>query len=261
MSSKKINKKIRRFFDDMSYNRNRKISTNLIVNYEQEMRQKSVLYLLDLKKNNFVLDIGCGNARDLLVLAKKGIKCVGVDSSGGMVDEGLKILKRYGFNNLKIYKADARTLPFKNNTFDKIILSEVIEHIPDYKNAIKECKRVLKKEGILVITTPNWHSLYGINRLILETIRVFIRLIKPVKKIHPYDKWKTQKEVIKILEEEGFRINKKIGICFIPSYTLTYYLSNQLKKIIIKTTSFVEERLNKILTGKGYMIGVSAIKT
>lgn len=260
MSSKKINKNIRKFFDRMSINRDTNIEENLIIKYEQKMRQKGVLYLLNLNKKDYILDIGCGNARDLLVLAKKGIKCVGIDSSKGMVKEGIKILKKNGFSNIKIYEADARKLPFKDNNFDKVILSEVIEHIPNYKIAIKECKRVLKKGGILVITTPNWYSLYGINRLILEGIREFIKLIKPIKKTHPYDKWKTQKEVIKALEENGFKINQKIGICFIPGHILTYGRANKFKESIVRITYFFEKRLNKIFTKNGYMIGISGMK-
>lgn len=260
MNSKELDNNIKNFFDEMSVGRDATIKKNLIVDYEQKMRQKGVLYLLNLNKNDFVLDIGCGNARDLLVLAEKGIKCVGIDSSKGMVIEGLKSLKDNGFSNIKIYEADAKNLPFEDSTFNKIILSETIEHIPNYKIVINECKRVLNKGGILVITTPNWYSLYGINRLILEGIKQLIKLIKPIKRVHPYDKWKTQREVKKVLEENGFKIKGKIGICFIPGYSLIYILPNRFKRFIIKITFYFEKRLNKIFTKSGYIIGISGIK-
>lgn len=73
---------------------------------------------------------------------------------------------------------DAESLPFKNKTFDTVILLEVLEHLPDPASAILEVKRVLKKDGVLILSTPflypihdaprdyqRW-SKHGLNRLI-----------------------------------------------------------------------------------------------
>lgn len=51
--------------------------------------------------------------------------------------------------------ADATNLPFKNNFFDRIIASEVLEHIPDDMKALNEMYRVLKPGGVIMVTVPN----------------------------------------------------------------------------------------------------------
>ncbi|MEM0360271.1 MAG: class I SAM-dependent methyltransferase [Candidatus Diapherotrites archaeon] len=60
-------------------------------------------------------------------------------------------------------KASAEKMPFKNNCFDCIIAGELIEHLQEPQSFIKECSRLLKKNGTLALSTPNKKS--WINRL------------------------------------------------------------------------------------------------
>lgn len=55
---------------------------------------------------------------------------------------------------LNAKKGDITKLPFKDNSVDVIFCSEVLEHVPNYKKALKECSRVLKKNGALILTVP-----------------------------------------------------------------------------------------------------------
>ena len=52
--------------------------------------------------------------------------------------------------------ADAKKLPFKDNTFDFIVCSEVLEHIIDYQSAISEINRILKPQGKLAVSVPKF---------------------------------------------------------------------------------------------------------
>lgn len=256
-----MEEKIMQFFDEISINRNIVLESDPILRYEQEMRQKSVVELLNPKKDELILEVGCGNARDLLVFGMRCKKCVGVDFSSGMIKEGKKDIDKIGLKNIDLIMGSGTSLPFKDESFDKISCSEVIEHIPNYEDAIIEMNRVLKVGGKLVITTPNWHSLYGITRKLLDFVR---RFVFKKSSSHPHDEWKTQKEVIKVLEKCDMKINRKVGICFLPSYIfpsfLPPYFLFHLKSVIVKLTSYGEKKLRDTLTGNGYMIGVSAIK-
>ncbi len=55
---------------------------------------------------------------------------------------------------LNAKKGDITKLPLKNNSVDIIFCSEVLEHVPNYKKALSECSRVLKKSGALILTVP-----------------------------------------------------------------------------------------------------------
>lgn len=252
-----MDEKIKQYFDKLSVNRNIRTESCPILKYEQEMRQRAVVELLNLKKDDLILEVGCGNARDVLVFAMKGVKCIGIDFSCGMIKEGKKDIDKIGLENIDLFVGSGTNLPFKDESFDKISCSEVIEHIPNYEDAIAEMSRVLNRGGELVITTPNWHSLYGITRKLLDFVGYVLR--KKNTYAHPYDEWKTQKEVINVLEKHGVVINKKIGICFIPGH-LTYFLPTKFKEIVVRLSFSIENKFRNSLTGKGYNIGVSATK-
>jgi len=74
--------------------------------------------------------------------------------------------------NIAFIVADAESIPFTNNIFDYVICSEVLEHLLEPEQAIKEAYRILKKGGVFLITTPSAHSLgYTSNPLrIMEKI-------------------------------------------------------------------------------------------
>ncbi len=103
-----------------------------------------------VKKENNVLDVGCGYGRTLNELYEIGYRNLyGVDFSQGMIDRG-KI--QYPF--LNIQKNTNDTLPYSGNSFDSVILIAVLTCIYDnesQENLLTEIKRVLKPNGVLYI--------------------------------------------------------------------------------------------------------------
>lgn len=97
-------------------------------------------------KNKKVLEIGCAGGVILRYLNNKKVNYVGID----LKRENLK-----GLEEFKTKVMDARDLKFGKETFDIIIACETFEHINNVDKAIKEVRRVLKKEGIFIITVPN----------------------------------------------------------------------------------------------------------
>lgn len=100
--------------------------------------------------NPKILDVGCGTGRNLEEFKKFGT-VFGLDNS---VD-ALKYCQLRGLKNLKLGSAEKTNL--KSNYFDIITLLDVLEHIDDIK-AFKEMRRILKKDGLIIITVPalNW---------------------------------------------------------------------------------------------------------
>lgn len=97
-----------------------------------------------------ILDIGCGTGETLSFLENylDNPKLYGIDNSKIAIDYA----KKRGHKNIR--QVNALKLPYKDNTFDYILLLDVIEHIEDDLSLLKEAKRVLKRNGRIIITAP-----------------------------------------------------------------------------------------------------------
>lgn len=108
--------------------------------------------LSDIKSGMSVLDIGCGTGRVRQALPER-IDYLGLDNS----PELLEVAKRKYANN-KFIQADARQLPFPNNSFDAVLLIATVHHFfnkADRLKVLSEAKRVLKPSGKIYITVWN----------------------------------------------------------------------------------------------------------
>ncbi len=103
-------------------------------------------------KNKVVLDLGCGEGYGSFYLSKYAKKVIAIDLDQKVIEFAHS---KYQRKNLKYLAAEATAIPFPSNHFDVIISLEVIEHVKNYFNYLAEIKRVLKKEGVLIISTPN----------------------------------------------------------------------------------------------------------
>ena len=106
--------------------------------------------LLEVKPVDVILDVGCAAGHFSEALAQKSKWTIGIDIRA----EALLEAKRKG---LDVLMASATFLPFKNNTFNKVSLLEVIEHLKPSEEftCLQEIHRVLEERGSLVFSTPN----------------------------------------------------------------------------------------------------------
>ena len=254
--NKRVNySKIIEFFDEMSQGRNHEIQSNPIVEYEQRVRANTVLDLLSPKQGEKILDLGCGNARDIAYIAEQGSQVVGIDISEGMIAEARFDLEKLGYNNITLEVGDATQLSYKDSEFDKVLCSEVLEHIPDTDKALSEIYRVLKPNGVLVLSTPNKKSWYGFDRYI-----IWQRILRK-HWFHPYDNWRSIKELLCMTEQNGFMTVRKTGICYMPGFLISYFLfPNTLKHILVKLVRVIEPTFSRLFPHYGYMLCVVAIK-
>lgn len=117
-------------------------------------RAKKVIQSLNLKYGEKVLEVGCGNGYYLSLLNRLGLNLnlTGIDNDQMALNDATKFI---GDEKVKLMLVDAIKLPFKDSSFDKVVMSEVIEHVQDEEGVLKEVRRVLKKNGLLTLTTCN----------------------------------------------------------------------------------------------------------
>ena len=105
-----------------------------------------------MKKEDKVLDIGCGSGAQVFQYLKEEIDAIGVDINRNMLKLTKKGEKKYGFGKTFFEIADATDLPFENNYFDfasiSLVLHELKKDIRD--KSVSEMKRVVKKGGGLI---------------------------------------------------------------------------------------------------------------
>jgi tRNA (uracil-5-)-methyltransferase TRM9 len=104
-------------------------------------------FLDKLPPNSKVLDIGCGNGKNMNY--RKDLEIYGIEHSQSLTDICLK-------QNLNVVQGNALNLPFKDESFDAVIMIAVIHHInpEEHYKVLNEIKRVLQPEGTCLIT--NW---------------------------------------------------------------------------------------------------------
>jgi SAM-dependent methyltransferase len=119
---------------------------------------------LGLRSGDKVLDLGCGFGRHAFEAARRGASVVALDAGrdevegvaatfAAMVDAGELSA---GTLHANVVQGDALALPFPDGTFDRVICSEVLEHIPDDVAAMRELTRVLRPGGTMAITVPRF---------------------------------------------------------------------------------------------------------
>ena len=127
----------------------------------------AAFYLL-AKPDGRLLDVGCGSGELLKGMHELGWQVEGVDFDPEAV-------RNASVKGLKVHLGSLAEQKFADNTFDAVIMSHLIEHVPDPRALLRECYRLLKPAGHLVIITPNvngWgHRLYGVDWRGLEPPR------------------------------------------------------------------------------------------
>lgn len=144
---------------------------NLALNWEAKYAKRSfqarvaaLLSLLDgidLSGKKW-LDAGCGTGLLSRLLAERGCTVCGVDASLTMLRIARELAQKHPLSTEMIFEfvETIEKLPFQDRTFDGILCFSVIEYLDYPEICLQEFSRVLKKDGLVLVSVPNRHSLY-----------------------------------------------------------------------------------------------------
>jgi len=168
-----------------------------IVGYPSMIRRIQapvIMRMLKLKEDEVVLDAGCGGGFFTCEIAKRCKMSIDIDWN---LSKGLSFVM--GKQPKVAYvRGDVQRLPFASEKFDKILLSSVLQMVRDDKAVLKNCHRILKGKGVLVLSVPiEYCYLKKLNRIKPQLKK---RFGAQGKTYYDYD------EVIELLRNEGFGI-------------------------------------------------------
>lgn len=176
-----------------------------------------------------VLDIGCGRGFLLKKIKEKypNTRLFGIDISQKLCE-----ISRDNNPDANIFLGDAESLPFSDNKFDLIFMTETLEHLLDYNKALSEVSRVLKPNGYFVVTVPNrdWlrYDFYNKNR----------------EKFQPVDDhYFTFNEISGLIKNNKFKIDRLIG-----SDNLYYYEPiHKYERLLAFFLPFLHKKMKRLI--------------
>jgi 2-polyprenyl-6-hydroxyphenyl methylase/3-demethylubiquinone-9 3-methyltransferase len=180
-----------------------------------QIKSHRISYILDQINNRNIrnlkiLDVGCGGGIICEPLARLGAKVTGIDFAPNNIIAAKIHSKK---NKLKINYINKDIEKSKlDEKFDIILMFEVLEHLDNWKKTIKNIKKNLNKNGLIIISTINRNplsKLFAIN--IAENILHWIP-----KGTHDYNKLIKPEELKKILLKEKFNFKNIKGLVFNP---------------------------------------------
>jgi ubiquinone/menaquinone biosynthesis C-methylase UbiE/uncharacterized protein YbaR (Trm112 family) len=188
-----------------------------------------ILNRLDVKEGHKILVVGCGAG-----LEEKNIDTLYRNVELWSIDISQEMIKKAINNQSPSHFAVslAEALPFRDNSFDRVISREVIEHVMVPQKMISEISRVLKPKGIAVITTENGESFSPINFYAIHISSLLAKLLRcPVLKPEFKD------EAPKLSEMKSYTRNAGLEL-------VEFFWDGALYKSLIHLRSFVKFKVS-----------------
>lgn len=214
-----MNEKKQKFFNNLAYRWNE-------LHYkdgETNHRLDEMVYRFGIDRGSRILDLGCGTGviseRLLNLTGEKG-RVYGCDFSLKMIEVAKKKTRSVIF-----VCADAHRLPFRDNFFDNVICFSCFPHFENKQNFLKEVNRVLKKEGMLVVS-----HLLGSK----EINRIHRRIKGPVHK----DKMPSKKWIMTNLVSNNFKTLE-----FIDKHDFFLFRARKIEKLPLEQKYIVNMTL------------------
>lgn len=216
-------------------------------------RARKIIEGTNPQKGERIVDLGCGTGYYLFLLSNLGIKfnLTGFDYDKRVIKEAEDLLSD---KEIRFKIGDLHKIPFKNYEFDKAVMSEVLEHVENDKKVLQEIYKILKPNGILVISVPSisypflWDP---INYILQHFFNTHIKsgFLSGLWSGHLrlYDKLDLKNK----FEEAGFKIEKIEELTFwcLP---FNHYLVNIVARLLydVKISPRIADNLSKFKNTK-----------
>ena len=214
-----------------------------VLRFQREAIQEAKKYL-PAGRQAHLIDIGCGRMPYRKELEPLVNSYIGVDHP--------RVSKLYRSDVKPEVLADAKELPFRNNSFDIALLIQVLEHVDAPDKVIKEAARVLKPNGILIISLPFFYPLhdmpYDWGRYTSTALKSFIagaslHLVKIKTQGSFFEFWLQMLNTFLVKRINDMLINFKFPSIVLLTLTITFSLPiilfNNLLIVIINSASRV----------------------
>ena len=175
----------------------------VVENINSDFHQRRINSTIDLinnlnkKENLNLLDLGCGQGHFTNIIKNKfpDFDVFGIDYSISAINYA-----NSNFKDISFIVANAYHPPFTDEYFDIIVCNNIWEHVPDPLNLLKAISRVLKPNGLLIISTPSRYRLYNLIMTLLG------KNISLMSKLHVTEY--TVGQVKEQLRYGGYKVNK-----------------------------------------------------
>lgn len=158
------------------------------------------LVINEVKPHSNVLDIGCATGYIAKELRKKDCKVWGIEIDKGAAKIAESIIEKVYVGDIK----DVASFNLQRNFFDYILLQDVIEHIVDIEPILVSLKKYIKKDGRIIISTPNIANISSRLQLVLGKFEYTETGIMDRTHVHFY----TKKTLLNLLEKMKYIIEK-----------------------------------------------------
>ena len=167
-------------------------------------------YLNDPKCEK-ILDVACGDGLLTTKIAEKGGNVVGIDALEDSIKSAKQLSKRLGIYSEFII-GDAERLPFSDKHFDVVVCSSSLEHFSDPTLSLREISRVLKKDGLVIMT--------------IDSLNIPIRedLKKMHKKLFSVNNYYSPEQIDKLFGGVGIELCKH-----------EYFLNSRFSRFIVQS--------------------------
>jgi ubiquinone/menaquinone biosynthesis C-methylase UbiE len=193
---------------------------NVMRSFEQAYALTADMISEKLTPQSCVLEVGCGTGIIALDIASKVEEVVGVDISPAMIGVAKSKARSLTLRNVRFEVGDGYDLPFETESFDLVLMTNLLHVVKDPDAILKEAKRLLKPGGLLITVTDCY----------AEKVPLFVRLklmaqrLMKILGMVKYMRYYVRSDLDRLLDHHGFESERQAVLHPAP---INYYLSGR----------------------------------